>query len=156
MKKIESEVEKMLVIKYPLSWNVAKRLRIGDKVKYSGKIVYLSYKALLRMENYMKLEGRYPYDIAGEVVFVKESSPIFLESVYKLGASGVLKESNLGISEETKRIISRFERPLFETGKVEGQEIVKLYSDLGEEALKEIWVNSLEMEVIASCRGDKS
>ncbi len=149
---MESEVDRVFVIRYPLSWNVAKRLREGDRVKYSGKIVFLSRKALVRMEDYMKFEGRYPYDIAGEVVFVKDSSPIFLESVYKLGASGVVMEGKCEIPEETRKLITRFERPLFGVEKMEGEEKVKLYPDLGEDALKEIWVDSLEMEVVASSR----
>lgn len=138
----------MIVIKYPLSWNIAKRLKKGDIVKYSGKIVFVSKKALYRMENYMKLEGKYPYDVMGEVVFVKDNSPLFLESLYKLGASGVVKERDLEIGENTRMLIERFQRPLFEVNKVEGQELVKLYPDLNEDAIKEIWVDSLEMEVI--------
>jgi len=138
----------LIVIKYPLSWNIAKRLKKGDIVKYSGKIVFVSKKALYRMENYMKLEGKYPYDVMGEVVFVKDNSPLFLESLYKLGASGVVKERDLEIGENTRMLIERFQRPLFEVNKVEGQELVKLYPDLNEDAIKEIWVDSLEMEVI--------
>ncbi|MCD6449640.1 MAG: hypothetical protein J7L34_03945 [Thermotogaceae bacterium] len=138
----------MIVIKYPLSWNVAKKLKKGDVVKYSGKIVFVSKKALYRMENYMKLEGKYPYDVMGEVVFVKDNSPVFLESLYRLGVSGVIKEKALDISKNTKALIERFQRPMFEVEKMKGKEQIKLYPDLNEDAIKEIWVDSLEMEVI--------
>jgi len=138
----------LIVIRYPLSWSVAKRLKKGDVVKYSGKIVFVSKKALYRMENYMRLEGKYPYDVMGEVVFVKDNSPVFLESLYKLGVSGVVKEKELEIGENTKILIERFQRPIFEVEGMEGQELVKLYPDLNEDAIKEIWVDSLEMEVI--------
>ncbi len=145
----------MLVIKYPLSWSVAKRLREGDEVRYTGKIVYLSKEALIRMENYMKLEGRYPYDISGEIVYVKEISPIFVESIYKLGASAVLIDKNIPVDENTALMVKKYERPLFESEKITGEEIVKMYPDLGENALKEIWVESLPMKVAISKRSER-
>ena len=144
----------MIVLRYPLSWGVAKKLKKGDEVRYYGKIVYVSHRALERMENYYRAEGSFPYDLMGELVLVKDGSPLFIEDVFKMGASAVLKEEELSISKESLKLTKRFKRPLFETKKVDGQESVKLYSDLDEDAVKEIWVDSLSMRVIADSGGE--
>jgi tartrate dehydratase beta subunit/fumarate hydratase class I family protein len=142
----------LLVVRYPLTWGMAKRLKKGDEIKYYGKIVYVSEKALRRMEDYYKAEGSFPYDLMGELVLVKNGSPIFIEDILKMGASGIVKEENLRLSKETLKLSERFERPFLETSKVQGEENLKLYADLENDALKEIWVDSLEMVVIASAR----
>lgn len=139
----------MLVVRYPLTWGIAKKLRKGDEIRYYGKIVYVSRKALERMENYYKAEGSFPYDLIGELVYIKEGSPLFVEDVLKMGASGIVKERDLHLSWETLKLSERFQRPFFEVDEVKGEENVKLYADLEEDALKEIWVDSLEMRVIA-------
>lgn len=145
----------LIVLRYPLSWGVAKKLKKGDEVRYYGKIVYVSQKALERMENYYKAEGSFPYDLMGELVLIKDGSPIFIEDVFKMGASGIVKEEDLSISRESLKLSKRFKRPFFETEVVKGHESVKLYSDLNEDAVKEIWVDSLRMRVIADSGGEE-
>ena len=139
----------MLVVRYPLTWGIARKLRKGDEIRYYGKIVYVSRKALERMENYYRAEGSFPYDLMGELVYIREGSPLFIEDVLKMGASGIVKEKNLELSGETLKLSERFQRPFFEVDEIKGEENVKLYADLEEDALKEIWVDSLEMRVIA-------
>ena len=138
-----------MVVRYPLTWGIARKLRKGDEIRYYGKIVYVSRKALERMENYYKAEGSFPYDLMGELVYIREGSPLFIEDILKMGASGIVKEKNLELSGETLKLSERFQRPFFEVDEVKGEENVKLYADLEEDALKEIWVDSLEMKVIA-------
>jgi tartrate dehydratase beta subunit/fumarate hydratase class I family protein len=145
----------LLVVRYPLTWGMARRLKKDDEIRYYGKIVYVSERALRRMEEYYKAEGSFPYDLIGELVLVKENSPIFIEDVLKMGASGIVKEQDLEFSKETLKLSERFERPFFETSKVHGEENVKLYADLENEALREIWVDSLEMRVIAGAREEE-
>ncbi len=145
----------MIVLRYPLSWSVARKLKLGDEVRYYGKIVYVSHRALERMENYYKAEGSFPYDLIGELVFVRDCSPLFIEDVFKMGASAVVKEEGLPISKESLKLSKKFKRPVFETKIIDGQESVKLYSDLEEDAVKEIWVDSLEMKVIADSGGEE-
>ena len=145
----------LIVLRYPLSWSVAKKLREGDEVRYYGKIVYVSHRALERMENYYRAEGSFPYDLMGELVFVKDGSPLFIEDVFKMGASGIVKEENLSISKESLKLSKRFKRPVFEAERIDGQESIKLYSDLDDDAVKEIWVDSLKMRVIADSGGEE-
>ncbi len=144
----------MIVLRYPLSWSIARKLREGDEIKYYGKIVFISNRALKRMKNYYKAEGSFPYDLMGELVLIKETSPIFIEDVLKMGVSGVVKEKDLNLSKESLNLSRRFSKPFFEVDRIEGQENVKLYADLEENAVKEIWVDSLPMKVIADSGGN--
>jgi len=146
----------LLVLRYPVSWGIARKLKEGDEVRYYGKIVFVSSRALQRMENYYKAEGSFPYDLMGEIVLVRESSPLFLEDLMKMGVSGIVKESGLEISREALNLSKRFSRPFFEAERVEGDENVKLYADLGEDSLREIWVDSLKMKVIADSGSDEN
>lgn len=50
-------VIEMLVMRYPLSLNVIRRLKPSDLVKYTGRVVVLSRAAFERIVTYEKAEG---------------------------------------------------------------------------------------------------
>ena len=149
----------MIVLKYPISINIARKLKCNDIVRYSGKLVLLSEESLKKLISYKKLEGSYPYDLIGEIVlpaYWKESpiffnpSEEFLENIFNMGAVGVileLNESNLSILRKLSRVVFK---PLEE---IKGNVKEVLYKELGEKALREIWVNGINLKVILDSKG---
>ncbi|MGY4686801.1 hypothetical protein [Petrotoga sp. DB-2] len=58
----------MLNINYPVSLETLKKLKNGDNVLYTGKIIFVTPEALKRLEKYYQLEGVPLYKFVGEFV----------------------------------------------------------------------------------------
>ncbi len=58
----------MLNINYPVSLDALKKLKNGDNVLYTGKIIFVTPEALKRFEKYYQLEGVPLYKFVGEFV----------------------------------------------------------------------------------------
>ncbi len=149
----------MIVLKYPISANVVKRLKCGDVVRYSGKLVFLSEESLEKMSSYKELEGSYPYDLIGEIVLTAhwKGAPVFfdpsdefLEKIFTMGAVGVILE----LSEKNLRTLRNFSKVVFKPlNEIKGNVREVLYKELGEKALREIWVDNIALKVILDSRG---
>jgi len=149
----------VIVLRYPVSINVVKKLKCNDIVKYSGKLVLLSEESLKKLVSYKELEGSYPYDLIGEIILTAywKEFPIFfnpseefLENIFSMGAVGVileLRERNLSILRKLSRVVFK---PLDE---IKGSVREVLYKELSEKALREIWVDGINLKVILDSKG---
>ncbi len=154
----------MIVIRYPLSLNVARKLTIKDTVRYSGRIVLVSREAFDRIILYEKAEGLIPEFITGEIVLFGEITPNklgvvfdenfepFLEKVFLFGAVGVISNTQ----NVTNHYFKRFSRVMFvPMSRIEIiSERIIAYADLEDKAIREIQVQNLLLRVAVDSQGN--
>ncbi|RKX35798.1 MAG: hypothetical protein DRP19_04375 [Thermotogae bacterium] len=153
----------MIVLNYPFSVNVIRKLKLGDKLRYSGKIIVLSPEAIERMLMYSKAEGSFPLTLSGQLVCfgqmekgeVKMSSidemvPL-IEKCFLNGAISIVGKYK-GLS---SYLFKRFGRILITPlEKLRGNSKVIMYTDLKEKAVHEIEVENIVMKVSIDSRGN--
>lgn len=156
-------VVKMLVMRYPLSLNVIRRLKASDFVKYTGRIIVLSKTAFERIVTYEKAEGLIPEYINGELICfgsvhnnsvqlleAKEYED-FLEKSFLFGAVSILSEN----SKVSNFYFKRYARVMFvPTCDVTVKSFrILAYADLKHEAVMEIETEDLLMRVAIDSKG---
>jgi tartrate dehydratase beta subunit/fumarate hydratase class I family protein len=147
-----------IVLRYPVSLNVIRRLTSGDVVHYIGKIVVVDKEVVDIIEKYEKSEGIKLYDLTGEIVtvgrfdknkfFFQEVTEEVLEKLFLMGVSGVVlnKRSNFPVAK-------RFSRVLFEPlEEVKGTRKV-VYKTPDGKKLEELEVEGLTLRVIQDSSG---
>lgn len=154
---------KMLVMRYPLSLNVIRRLKASDLVKYTGRIIVLSKTAFERIVTYEKAEGLIPEYINGELICfgsvhnnsvqfleAKEYED-FLEKSFLFGAVSILSEN----SKVSNFYFKRYARVMFvPTCDVTAKSFrILAYADLKNEAVMEIETEDLLMRVAIDSKG---
>ncbi len=154
----------MLVIRYPLSLNVARRLKASDLVKYTGRMILLSKPAFERALVYEKAEGLIPDYMSGEIICfgrLQNNSaqllePVefedYLEKSFLFGAVAVLSK-NAKINNFNFR---RYARVMFVPVSditIKSSKILA-YTDLKNEAVFEVEVEDLLMRVAIDSRGN--
>ncbi len=156
----------MLFMKYPVSLNVVRKLKVSDSIVFTGRFVLLSDAAFQRIINYERAEGLVPDFIKNEIVcfgrieknFVKpipsKKFENFLEKAFLYGVVSVIAfDASLDES-----IFKRFSRVLF----VSESEVrptstrILTYADLGEDAVYEIEVERLFMRVAIDSKGNRT
>ncbi len=153
----------MLVIRYPLSVNVVRRLKASDLVKYTGRIIVLSRPAFERIVVYEKAEGLIPEYINGELICfgsvqgdsvkllqAREYEDL-LEKAFLFGAVSVLSKD----SKISNFYFKRYARAMFvPTCDVTGRSFrILAYADLKNESVMEVEVEDLLMRVAIDSKG---
>lgn len=108
-----------MVLNYPVSLGVIRKLKAGDVVHYNGKIVIVEKSLIDTILNYEKSEGIKLYDLTGEIVafgffeknklVYQEVDPDSLTTAFVLGVVGVVVEKNVPFEDA----IVRFARVVF-------------------------------------------
>ncbi|WP_038054384.1 tartrate dehydratase [Thermotoga sp. Mc24] len=148
----------MIVLRYPVSLNVIRKLKTGDVVYYTGKIVVMDRSVVDVLEKYEKYEGTKLYDLTGEIVVLgtfrknqlqfQEMSEELLEKLFLLGVNGVILEKAHPFS-ATKR----FSRVLFEPlEEIRGTRRM-IYKTLDDKKLEELEVERLVLRVVQDSSG---
>ncbi|AEH50611.1 hypothetical protein [Pseudothermotoga thermarum] len=154
----------MLVIRYPLSLNVARKLTVKDIVKYTGRMILISREAFERIIFYEKAEGLIPEFIMGEIVVFgsitpnklgvvfEESFEPFLEKIFLFGAVAVVSD----VPVVSNHYFKRFARIMF--APVSNIEVLSnrtiAYADLQDKAVREIEVQDLMLRVVIDSEGN--
>ncbi|WP_041081657.1 hypothetical protein [Thermotoga profunda] len=153
----------MLVIRYPLSLNVLRRLKASDLVKYTGRIIVLSRRAFERIITYEKAEGLVPEYINGELICfgslqndsvqlleIKDHED-FLEKSFLFGVVSVLSKS----AKASNFYFKRYARVMFvPTCDVTVKSFrILAHADLKNEAVVEVEVEDLLMRVAIDSKG---
>jgi len=153
----------MLVMRYPLSLNVIRRLKVSDLVKYTGRIILLSRSAFERIVTYEKAEGLIPEYMNGELIcfgsLQNNSVQLLgagdyedlLERCFLFGAVSVLSKN----SKVSNFYFKRYSRVMFvPTCDVTVKSFrILAYADLKSEAVAEIEVEDLLMRVAIDSKG---
>ena len=148
----------MIVIRYPVSLNVIRKLKTGDVVYYTGKIVVMDRSVVDVLEKYERYEGTKLYDLTGEIAVLgtfrknklqfQEMSEELLEKLFLLGVNGVILEKVHPFS-ATKR----FSRVVFEPlEEVMGTRRV-IYKTPDNKKLEELEVEKLILRVVQDSSG---
>lgn len=108
-----------MVLNYPVSLSVIRKLKAGDVVHYNGKIVVVEKSLIDTILNYEKSEGIKLYDLTGEIVVFgffeknrlvyQEVDPDSLSTAFVLGVVGVVVEKNPPLED----VIVKFARVVF-------------------------------------------
>ncbi len=154
----------MLVIRYPLSLNVARKLTVKDVVKYSGRIILVSREAFERIVLYEKAEGLVPDFVTGEIVafgnitpnkleiVFEENFEPFLEKIFLFGAVGIVS-SVLAVSNQHFKRFARIMFTPISNVEVLSQRVIS-YADLEDKAVREIEVQDIMMRVVIDSQGN--
>ncbi|PLV56802.1 tartrate dehydratase [Thermotoga sp. SG1] len=147
-----------IVLRYPVSLNVVRRLTSGDVVHYIGKIVVMDKEVVDVIERYEKSEGIKLYDLTGEIAVVgrfdknkflfQEVIEEVLEKLFLMGVSGVI------LNERTNfPVAKRFSRVIFEPlEELKGSRKV-VYKTPDGKKLEELEVEGLTLRVIQDSSG---
>ncbi|RAO99745.1 hypothetical protein PW5551_01555 [Petrotoga sp. 9PW.55.5.1] len=149
-------------INYPVSLETIRKLKNGDKVSYTGKIILVSPDALKRLSKYYTLEGVPLFNFLGEFVTsgtlnlahgeiksidISEISDYF-DFLFKGGANSLIIDK---ISPKTHNQLKNYKRPFF---KSLSQTIgiydpkVLLYKDIKNGGIIEVWTKNHPLEVL--------
>ncbi|ABV33912.1 MULTISPECIES: hypothetical protein [Pseudothermotoga] len=153
----------MLVIRYPASLNVIRKLKTSDIVKYTGKLTVLSRQALERIIFYERAEGLIPDFMNGELICFGSIKEGFLnilsardfedlfEKIFLFGSVGIISKANSANPFYFKRygrvMFTAMEKPVAKSFKI------LAYSDLKSNAVMEVEVEDLLMRVTIDSRG---
>jgi len=153
----------LLNINYPVSLDTLKKLKNGDKVLYTGKIIFVTPEALKRLEKYYQLEEVPLYKFVGEFVTcgtfnlahgeikninIKEISNYF-DFLFEGGANSLIVDKVLA---KTLNQLEKYNRPIFKTlSKTISffDPKVLLYKDIKNGGVIEVWTKRLPIEVLA-------
>ncbi|MCD6550651.1 MAG: tartrate dehydratase [Thermotoga sp.] len=147
-----------IVLRYPVSLNVIRRLTSGDVVHYIGKIVVVDKDTVDIIEKYERSEGIKLYDLTGEIVavgrfkknkfFFQEITEEILEKLFLMGVNGVILNKKLTFS-----VTKRFSRVLFELLEEMKGSRKMVYKTPDGKKLEELEVEGLTLRVIQDSSG---
>ncbi|PLV59384.1 tartrate dehydratase [Thermotoga sp. KOL6] len=147
-----------IVLRYPVSLSVIRKLESGDLVYYTGKIVTMDKEIVEIIEKYERSEGTRLYDLTGEIVALgvfeknrfrfQEIDEELLEKLFLMGVSGVIVNQRVSFS-----VTKRFSRVLFEAvEEIKGSRKV-VYKTPDGRKLEEVEVEKLAIRVIQDSSG---
>ncbi|MCS7174945.1 hypothetical protein [Pseudothermotoga sp.] len=156
----------MIFMKYPLSLNIVRKLKVSDVVSFTGKIVLVGEAAFQRIVNYERAEGLIPDFIKGELVcfgFVEQglvrgipakNCEPFLEKAFLYGATSIIAFD----SKIDEALFKKFARVLFvpESEIRPSMQRIIAHVDLDREAVHEIEVSRLIMRVAIDSKGNRT
>ncbi len=171
--------EEVKRITTPLTADIVKTLKSGDRVLLSGKIYTARDAAHKRLVELIDRNERLPFDISGQVIYYVGPTPA--KPGYVIGSAGPTtsyrmdaytpKLLSIGLkgmigkgmrSEEVKKAIKKYRAVYFAaigglgallSKRVKSARVIA-YDDLGPEAIRELEVEDFPLIVINDCYGN--
>lgn len=171
--------EEIKKIATPLTADVIKSLKSGDRVLLSGKIYTARDAAHKRLVELLDKGGKLPFDINGQVIYYVGPAPA--KPGYVIGSAGPTtsyrmdaytpKLLSIGLrgmigkgirNDEVKKAIRKYKAVYFAaigglgallSKKIKSAKVIA-YDDLGPEAIREIEVEDFPLIVINDCSGN--
>ena len=153
----------MITVNYPISLESLKKLKNGDKILYSGKIILVTPEALKRLNKYYQLEGVPLFNFLGEIVTcgtlnlahgeiknidVSKISEYF-EFLFSGGTNSLIVDK---ISNKTLNLLTIYKRPIFKTLEktinCENSKVL-FYKDIKNGGIIECWTKRHPIEIIS-------
>lgn len=152
----------MINLIYPISLETLKKLKNGDKILYTGKVIFVTPQALERLLNYYNLEGIPLFNFLGEFVTYgtfnwahNEIKNItiskisnYVDFIFSAGANSLIVDK---LSAKALQQLQYYKRPILKTIsktiKCEPSKIL-FYKDIKNGGIIECWIKNQPMEVL--------
>jgi len=147
---------------YPISLENLNKLKNGDKILYTGKVIFVTPQALERLLNYYNLEGIPLFNFLGEFVTYgtfnwahNEIKNItiskisnYVDFIFSAGANSLIVDK---LSAKALQQLQYYKRPILKTIsktiKCEQSKIL-FYKDIKNGGIIECWIKNQPMEVL--------